>query len=102
MSFNGSESSVISLQDATDMTAEYRSSNPNEIKAHFFGKEKLMEILNQQGCMGIRAYYGIDSSGKKQLVFVGADANEKDLYHGVILDMSVPCPSCCDSTSPLY
>jgi hypothetical protein len=36
------------------------------------------------------------------LVFVGADANEKDLYHGVILDMSVPCPSCCDSTSPLY
>ncbi|WP_317897097.1 hypothetical protein [Aurantibacillus circumpalustris] len=101
MSFNGNESSAISLAVATEMTSDYRTNNPNETKAHFFGKNKLMDILNQNGCVGIRAYYGIDADGNKQLVFVGADADEKDLYSGVILDMSAPCPSNCDNTSPL-
>jgi hypothetical protein len=60
-----------------------------------------MEILNQENCVGIRAYYGIDGDGNKQLVFVGADQDEKDLFSGVILDKSVPCPNYCDSYSPL-
>lgn len=101
MSFNGNESSQITLQVATEMTSAYRSSNPSQTKAHFFGKNKLMDILNQTDCVGIRAYYGIDANGNKQLVFVGADTDERDLYNGVILDQSMPCPTSCDSNSPL-
>ena len=101
MSFNGNESSVISLQEATDMTSNYRNAKPGETKAHFFGKNKLMQILNQAECVGIRAYYGIDSNGAKQLVFVGADASEEDLFNGVILDLSVICPNNCANLSPL-
>lgn len=101
MSFNGNESSQISLQLAEQMTSNYRNANPNTTKAHFFGKSKLLDILNQNECVGIRAYYGIDDNGNKQLVLVGADSDERDLYNGVILDQSVPCPNTCDANSPL-
>lgn len=101
MSFNGNESSAISLQEAIDMTTAYRAANPGATKAHFFGKEKLMELLNQDECVGIRAYYGMDEEGNKQLVFVGADSTEEDLFTGVILDKSVPCPNHCGILSPL-
>ena len=101
MSFNGNESSVISLEQAVDMTTNYRVENPTATKAHFFGKNKLMQLLNQEDCVGIRAYYGIDANGNKQLVFVGADSTEEDLFNGTILDMSVPCPNHCGILSPL-
>ena len=101
MSFTGTESEVIALEDATDWTSNYRSDNPGEIKAHFFGKNKLNLILNQTGCVGIRAYYAIDKNGIKQLVFVGVDSSEEDLYNGVILDRSIPCPNHCGTSSPL-
>ena len=101
MSFNGNESSVITKQEAIDWTGNYRSANPNAVKAHFFGKNKLQDILNQEGCVGIRAYYAIDDDGKKQLVLVGANSSEQDLVDGVILDKSIPCPTACDTSSPL-
>lgn len=102
MPFDGNESSPISLTDAEAWTANYRNSvTPGTTKAHFFGKNKLMNILNQSGCVGIRAYYAIDNTGAKQLVFVGANENEEDLYNGVILDNSIPCPDSCDLNSPL-
>ena len=102
MSFTGNESEEITLAQATDWTAAYRTNNAGSVKAHFFGKTQLMKILNQTNCAGIRAYYAIDDAGVKQLVFVGADYNEKDLYNGVILERSSPCPNSCDPASPLY
>lgn len=102
MSFNGNESSPIDLTDAEAWTENYRNSvTPGTTKAHFFGKNKLMTILNQTGCMGIRAYYAIDNNGDKQLVLVGANADEQDMYEGVILDRATPCPTSCDQNSPL-
>lgn len=101
MPFNGNESSPISLPEAIEMTTKYRTENPGATKAHFFGKNKLLQILNQPECVGIRAYYGNETLGTKQLVLVGVDSDEKDLFNGVILDMSVPCPNYCDALSPL-
>jgi hypothetical protein len=104
MSFTGNESHIITLTEATEWTKNYRESVPLEtpkIKAHFFGINKLNQILSQEGCVGIRAYYAIDDDGEKQLVLVGAMANEEDMYEGVILDRSVPCPTQCATLSPL-
>ncbi len=101
MAFTGDESEVISLADATAWTAAYRSANPTGVKAHFFGKNQLMTILEQDDCAGIRAYYAIDDLGAKQLVLVGVNFSGDDQYTETILDRSHPCPNICDVSSPL-
>ena len=100
MAFNGTEGGEITLELGADMTAEYRDLNPNERKAHFYGKDILNDLLDQEGCMGIRIYFGIDSDGNKELVLVGADANENDMTE-LVVDISSPCPNLCDKNSPL-
>lgn len=101
MSFNGNESEVITLVQGRTWTQNFRNAYPTEVKAHFFGKNKLMQILNQSGCVGIRIYNAIDDQGKKVLVLTGVNDQEKDLYNGVLLERSLPCPSLCDPSSPL-
>lgn len=100
MAFDGSEGGEISLSEGAAMTQNYRQANPRSRKAHFFGKDILNEILAQNGCKGIRCYYGINSSGEKELILVGADGSENDLTN-LVVDLSSPCPNLCDQDSPL-
>jgi|ERR1700743_3725219 len=101
MSFTGDESAQITLDQATTWTKNFRAANPSSTKAYFFGINKIKTILSQSGCVGIRSYNAIDDTGKTQLVWVGVTADGKDMYNGIILDRSYPCPNYCDSTSPL-
>ena len=81
MAFTGNEGEQISLALAHDMTKNYRDSvAQGDTQAHFFGMNIINSILAQTGVVGIRMYYGIDENGAKQLVLVGTDANENDLY----------------------
>lgn len=100
MAFDGSEGGQIPLSDGEDMTARYRDQFPDELKGHFFGKDILNDILNQEGCMGIRMYYGIDKRGEKALVIVGADADQNDMTE-LVADISLPCPSLCGNSNGL-
>jgi hypothetical protein len=101
MSFDGTEGGSITLSSASDLTAEYRRLNPGAAKAHFFGKDILLDLLDQTGCKGIRMYYGIDENGDKELVLVGADSNQDDISTGIIADLSVPCPNECSAKNDL-
>lgn len=103
MAFNGKEGEQISLAEGAAMTANYRNSDTAYgAQAHFIGKNILSTMLAQTGCMGIRVYYGIDDTGNKQLVFVGADANGNDMTTGILADRTLPCPTHCDNNgSPL-
>ncbi len=95
----------ISLETAKTWTANYRSKNPDAIKAHFFGSEIIDKILTQSGCVGIRMYYAIDDNGGKQIVLVGVDSNGNNMEPATlelnlddpntIADISFPCPSFC-------
>lgn len=100
MAFDGTEGSQITLLLGGDMTGRYRDNNPGELKGHFFGKDILKQILNQEGCMGIRMYYAEDSKGVKALVIVGADSSENDMTD-LVADLSMPCPSRCGSSNAL-
>lgn len=100
MAFDGTEGSAITLSNGASMTNEYRQRNPGAVKGHFFGKEILNQILDQEGCMGIRMYYGLDEDGNKQLVIVGADSDENDMLD-LVADFSVPCPSACSTPNAL-
>jgi hypothetical protein len=102
MSFNGDEGTVVTLKEASVWTANYRKTIPvGGTIAHFIGKNKLNMILQQKDCVGVRVYYGIDEKGNKNLVFVGADANENDLADGVIVEYAVRCPPRCSTSNAL-
>jgi hypothetical protein len=101
MAFNGNEGTYITLAQGNTWTGSYRSANPNGIKAHFYGKTKLTEMLNQTGCVGLRFYRAIDDTGAEQLVVVGVNSSSTDMTSGLILDRSLLCPPYCDSGSSL-
>lgn len=101
MAFTGDEAEEFPLATAAKWTCSYRAANPNKIKAHFFGYKIIEKILAQEGCVGIRCYYALDDQGVQQLIMVGANADENDLYNGVIAEISRPCPPYCGSTNPL-
>ena len=102
MSFDGNEGKVVSLEEAAIWTSEYRKSiQLGKTIAHFIGKNKLLELLEQENCVGARIYYGIDENGEKNLVFVGADEKENDLVDGVILEYTKKCPPFCSNKNPL-
>ena len=100
MAFDGTEGGAISLTSAANLTAEYRRQHPNQTKAHFFGKKIIQSILDQNDCMGIRLYYGLDDDGNKQIVMVGADSDENDILD-LVADLSHPCPNTCSNPNPL-
>lgn len=101
MAFNGSEGGSITIQQGAQLTSKFKLKHPNAIKGRFFGKEILEQILAQNGCMGIRMYFGLgQGQNEMQLVIVGADANENDMLD-LIADLSVPCPATCGSANQL-
>ncbi|MES2394908.1 MAG: hypothetical protein V4549_02845 [Bacteroidota bacterium] len=101
MSFTGKENHAITLEEAAVWTRNYRDANSGATKGHFYGKDAIQAIINQSGCVGIRIYYAIDNNGAKQLIIVGANTSENDLYTGLLAERSVPCPTRCGATNPL-
>lgn len=106
--FNGSEGGPIPLPTAKEWTANYRKTiKEGETRAHYFGKDTFYRLLNEDKCVGIRAYYAIDDKGSKQLLLVGVDENGNDLLPSegtaakeggdelAIMDFSYPCPAYC-------
>lgn len=84
------------------MTQAYRDDYPDAVKGVFFGKNKLLDILNQTGCVGIRAYFGINGETKElSLVLVGAKTNTNDMTEGYIIDNGVTCPPVCGEANDL-
>ena len=100
--FNGNENHDITLAEAAALTKRFRDQmNPTDRKGGFFGKEKLLEILNQTDCVGIRYYYGLDRDNKQVLVLTGVLANEDDMVDGVLAELALPCPIRCSNDNAL-
>ncbi len=94
--FTGNEDHDIMLGDAAALTRNFRErAGKNAIKGGFFGQAALQQLLDQEGVVGIRYYYGQENDGRPVLVLVGVDATGNDLIEGFILERSVPCPPYC-------
>jgi hypothetical protein len=94
MAFNGTEGSPIDPNLAGAWTRTFRETASKGANGHFFGREILLQLLEQEGAMGIRFYYGIDRDEQRQLLAVAADAEQNDqLGEGrAVADDSAACP----------
>lgn len=100
MAFDGTEGDAITLAAGATMTGRFRTNYPNHVRGRFFGRDLLLQILNQSGCKGIRMYFAQDSNNVLELVIVGADANENDMCD-LIGDVSCACPNRCGTKNNL-
>lgn len=96
----------IGLERAKKLVKDFRTKNPNEIKAELFDADEIRSLL--EGAKGLRIYYGSEN-GEPKLVLVSVDDAGKDRVptsEGVaaatsqkMLADGQPCPDVCDTTS---
>lgn len=102
MSFTGNEDHSISLETASQWTANFRATmQANDKLAEFFGKDAIQEILDQPNCVGIRIYNSIDDLGVKHFIISGVKANEDDLYNGELAEAGFGSPPFSGAANPL-
>lgn len=102
MTISKDSAEIITLAEAEAYTHSFQEAYPEEIKAYFAGSNKLKQVLEQEGCIGIRIYAGLDkTTNRKNLVLVGVDAIGQDMVNGTLLEQLNPCPPRCDNNSPL-
>lgn len=69
--------------------------------AECFNGDSIKDILNQEGCVDIRFYFGLNTENELCLVITGVDANGDDLYSGLLAEKGIRCPVYCSSSNPL-
>lgn len=95
---------MIPLEEAIELTHAFQQSEigKNQTISAVFEKNIIEQILNQDGCEGIRIYNALNDEGKITFVLVGYDKDEKDKTDGFIADHAFICPpNCTNEKSPL-
>jgi|SRR5579859_5963329 len=75
----------ISHELAADFVKAYEETHPNEVRGYYLGRNIIDKILAQPGCVGMRFYYGLNEEGQKTLVYVGMDADGKDIVKKTVV-----------------
>ncbi|PUZ20668.1 hypothetical protein GA0116948_11386 [Chitinophaga costaii] len=125
--FKPDAGSFISHATAHDLVNNYTKQNASQkqtlTRAFFFGAEKVQELLNISGAVGIRVYYGLQANPDlaqpytKRLVLTAVDKEGYDIHgnpmdapdpkaavaktiSAAFLDDGVPCPDHCPPSKP--
>ncbi|UCE65347.1 MAG: hypothetical protein JSU85_10780 [Candidatus Zixiibacteriota bacterium] len=102
MAFTGDEDQTIKLSEAVKFTQKYRdSAKEGGFLGGYFSRDSILKILDQEDCVGIRIYNGIDGSDKNTYVVVGVTPDEKDMIDGELAEFAIGCPPRCPGDSPL-
>ena len=104
MAFTGHEDNSIEFEDGAILTKEYRTSvDKEDVKANYYSKDSIQALLNQDGSIGIRAYFGKKADGQLCLVIVGVDETGNDqIGTGFIcVDSGDQCPPICSTPNIL-
>ena len=65
-----------------------------------FNKDIFGELGDQEGCVAIRSYLGMDENQKVRLIFVGVNVDDEDILE-YIFEHGNRCPPICGPASPL-
>jgi hypothetical protein len=83
-------SEFIALTEAVGMTRDFKTNRETILGTGYqnqdllpfnetFEKDKIIDMLNNSGCVGMRLYYGMDSGKKIHALLVGIDSEGKDI-----------------------
>ena len=110
--YSTSSGKQISYEKGAKMVKRHFDENPDDVIAHFLGKDTIERILSQPDCIGIRAFHGLNELGIKQLILVGVNTKGKNILEvdtttqdkvvkepGMIITNSSACPPYCAGTS---
>lgn len=102
----------IALAMAKEWAERYRKTVTDPEKeryAHCFGRDIIERILKEDGCQGIRIYYGLNEKEERVLMLVGVDEKGENLLPTTdeldpndlnsIYDFGLPCPNNCPTNS---
>ena len=93
--------SIISLADGSTMTADFRERFPSETKAVYYSSNVYNDLMDQEGCVGIRIYNALDANGNMTNVLVGVDEHGNDLFKGIVYDSGDRTPPAPIPPNPL-
>jgi hypothetical protein len=113
----------ISLEKAIAMTTRYRDNMIGVINPFYadkdvlcisdtFDKEAIQTLINNDQCVSLRLYYGMNADLQIRPIIVGVNSNNEDILPPLsilgtgeitndIVDDSVKCPPVCPPPSPL-
>lgn len=92
----------ISLHAAAAETRRYRHEHkPRITDCGAYNAKPVLELLAQEGCVGIRFYRGRSEKGEETLVLVGVNGDGNDMDHGILLQGHFPCPPFCSDDDDL-
>lgn len=82
--FNGTEGVYINAGEASVLQNTYldeqtSAGNTDPIRAQFFGRDMLLEMLGREGAMGLRIYQGIDTEDNLSVIIVPTDKYGKNI-----------------------
>jgi len=99
---NPDDGTIIKRSDALTMIQSFQNSASfNTIKGGFYGRNKILAILNQPNCIGIRYYHGMNGKGEPIIVLVGEDDKGKCLSDDMVLELGPVCPPWCPDSNAL-
>ena len=112
--------SFISLQQAIEMTTDYRNFRDTMLAPDLVGKsvvptcetfdkELVQTVLDQDGCTGLRIYFSMDQEQRIKVILVGVDVDDNDILpseidlvdNGSVLEDGMRCPDICPPLSSL-
>jgi len=108
-------SQLISLQDAIDLTSNFRSNKETILDSTYrnmgtlpicetFEWQDIKDLMDQTDCSGIRVYLGMDSNDKVKIVVVGINSSAEDILTRdaeLIAEEGDRCPPGTVASSPL-
>lgn len=83
---------VASIGEAIDhelakkLINSYKDAYPESFTAVIIGRKIIDQMLAQSGCVGIRFIDAINEEGQKTLVYIGVDAEGKDMLKNVVVE----------------
>lgn len=79
---------AINHELARKLIKSYKDTYPESFTGTVIGRNILEQILSQPGCVGIHFYDAINEEGQKTLVYVGVDADGKDILENVVVSQN--------------
>lgn len=102
MTISNTSGEFITQEEAVAFTHDFQTANPDAFKCFYAGAEKIKELMDQKGLMGIRIYRGYDKiNDVENLVLVGVDTSGNDMCEELFLERLIPCPVDCAQNSIL-